>query len=80
MNLPIVESVNILHCNLRSFYINRENLMEIIRKHIIKIINLNEPFLKPNLYANIKYFDVVREDRGDGYGSIAIYIHKDIDY
>lgn len=55
-------------------------MINLIREHNPKTINLNETFLKPNMTALIKNYDAIRKDRHDGYGGIITYIHKDLGF
>lgn len=68
----------ILFWNIRSLISNRDTLMNIIRDHSPDVIGLNETWLKESIQFNIGGYCVVRGDRDDGKGGIALLIKNSI--
>lgn len=70
--------LKIVQWNIRSVNSNRANLMCIVRKHDPDVILLNETWLKTNQNFFIKSYNIIRQDRQDGYGGVATCIKSNI--
>lgn len=76
-SLTITE-LKIIHWNIRSSNSNKDNLISIVRKYQPDVICLNETWLRPNSIFNINSYNIVRQDRTDGYGGVAICIKNNV--
>jgi len=68
----------VLHWNIRGAINNRDTLILLVRDYDPDIICLNETFLSVNKHFHIKKYNIIRDDRDDGRGGIAILIKKGI--
>lgn len=65
---------------MRSYNVNIDSLKILIKDHNPDIILLNETWLKKSHSVRCKGYHILREDREDGYGGIAIMIKQHISY
>lgn len=66
--------------NIRSLVSNKHALLSLIWEHNPQIIALNETWMKNNKNVYIKGYNIIRNDRDDGYGGVAILVQKHISY
>ncbi|KAG5868402.1 hypothetical protein JTB14_005259 [Gonioctena quinquepunctata] len=76
----ISQHIKIAQWNIRSASANYDELKIIIDEERPDIIMLNETFLQPNKKFNIKHYTIIREDRHDGYGGLAIAINTSVPF
>lgn len=75
-----MNKLNIIQWNSQSAVAKRINLEYIIKKYQAHVIVLCETWYKPLQQISFKYYNVVRNDRADGYAGVAILIHKAIEF
>lgn len=69
-----------LNWNARSIKTNKANLEELLLNRKIQIATITETWLSFNDIFNISGYSIIRCDRFDGYGGVAILIRNDIPY
>ena len=74
------ECIKILQWNIRSIRSNIDNLKYLINKFNIDIILLNETMLKEEVHIRLSGYDILRKDRDDGLGGIAMFIRNNIEF
>lgn len=72
--------MKILQWNIRSVFSNIDNLKVLIQEYKFEIITLNETWLKKEYSFKLNQYNVMRKDRHDGKGGIAILIKNNIEY
>lgn len=70
----------ILQWNCLSINSNRTDLLHLIDTYNFNIIALSETWLLPGSSWNIRGFNILRDDRDDGYGGTALLIHNKLDF
>ena len=75
-----LENFSILQWNCRSISANGESLPALIHKHRPSIVLLNETWLKTHTRFSLRNYTAIRNDRPDGYGGVAILIHKNVPF
>lgn len=70
--------LKLIQWNIRSIKSNRDNLITLTRNENPDIVCLNETWLKSNENFNLNAYNIVRQDREDGYGGVATCIRKNI--
>lgn len=70
--------IKILQWNIRSVNSNRANLILLANEESPDIIFLNETWLKSNQNFVLSSYNIIRQDREDGYGGVAICVKKNI--
>lgn len=73
-----MNNLNILHWNISGFYNNNIDIIPLIRDHNVNVILLNETHLKTHQRPRITGFYNYRQDRLDGWGGIAVFVHQSI--
>ena len=73
-------NLKICQWNCRSAIANKDNLECLLRTNKIDIAFLSETWFKPGKYINFSGYNVVRKDRQDGRGGVAILIKIGIIY
>lgn len=66
--------LKICQWNCRSAIANKENLELLLKENKVDIALLSETWFKPGKYVNFSGFNVLRKDRQDGRGGVAILI------
>jgi Endonuclease-reverse transcriptase len=69
-------SLNIIQWNARSIYNKLDTLCEIIDSYKSEIVLISESRLNNNKNIKIKNFNIIRRDRDERGGGVAILIHK----
>ncbi|CAH0720376.1 unnamed protein product, partial [Brenthis ino] len=70
--------VNIIQWNCQSIHPKIVEFEQFLSQEKIHIAILSETWLDPNKSIRISGYHIVRQDRGDGYGGVAIVIHNSI--
>ena len=71
-------NLKILQWNIRSVRANKDDLINLIREKEPDIILLNETWLNPNFNFHLNSYNIVRQDRADGYGGVVSCFKKSI--
>lgn len=74
------DTFNIMQWNAQSAVAKRNNLDYILIKYNIHVAIIAETWYKKISVVNFKHYNVIRNDREDGYGGVAILVSKDIPY
>lgn len=78
--MPNPKYIKILQWNIRSTKANRSELISIIRETRPHVILLNETWLNNQQKFFIKNYNIIRQDRQDGYGGIATCITNNLKF
>lgn len=66
--------------NCRSAIANKNDLENLLANENIDVALLSETWFKPNKYINFTGYNVIRIDRPDGYGGVAILLKSNIKF
>lgn len=69
-------ALKILQWNCRSINNNRTDLLRLIDLQKPDVIVLSETWLLPGVHTQIRGFNIIRDDRDDGYGGSAILVRN----
>lgn len=75
-----IKSFNICQWNCRSAIANKNNLEHLLAQNDIHIALLSETWFKPNKYISFSGYNVIRQDRDDGRGGVAILIKSNLKF
>lgn len=75
-----IQPLTVIQWNLRSYNVNVDNLKIIIKNYCPDVILLNETWLEKKYNVRCKGYQIIREDRADGYGGIAILVKNNISF
>ena len=70
--------INILQWNSQSLKPKTHSLDALLAQEKIHIVIVSETWLNPEVYLNMRGYNIYRKDRNDSYGGVAIIIHKSI--
>ena len=73
-------TINIAQWNSRSIKSNKGDLQQYMYEHNIHIALISETWLKNDQWFNIAGYNIIRKDRHDGYGGVAILLKKSFHY
>lgn len=76
----MMESVHLVHWNIRSFFKNKDNLISITYDHSPHIISLSETWIKPGQQIKFPSYSDSSCRRQDGYGGSSILINRNIPF
>lgn len=74
------QKIKIVQWNIRSIIPNRIPLLSLIWNHDPDVILINETWLKSQQDFHINNYNIIRDDRTDGYGGIAVLIRKNVNF
>jgi len=77
-NINPNDYLNIIQWNVRSLPARLPSLQHLLNDHKRSISLLSETWLLPSRSFSIQQFKTYRSDRPDGYGGVAIVIHKSL--
>jgi len=77
-NINPNDFINIIQWNVRSLPARLPSLQHLLNDHKCSIALLSETWLIPSRSFSIQHFKIYRSDRSDGYGGVAIVIHKSL--
>lgn len=72
-------TLNIMQINIRSLFPKKDILETYLEKNLIDIAILSETFLHSAITIKFKNYHIHRRDRRDGYGGVAILVHKNFE-
>lgn len=72
--------ISILQLNIRSLLSNRNYLETFLRLNNIGLALLSETWLKESQLVSFSNYTIIRAEKGDGYGSSAFLIKKQINF
>nr|CAH7716559.1 unnamed protein product [Callosobruchus chinensis] len=72
--------LKIIQWNARSLRSNRLSMQQLFGEQEFDIALVSETWLKPTQSFKYKNFNIIRKDRGDGYGGVAILLSSRIQY
>nr|CAH7749570.1 unnamed protein product [Callosobruchus chinensis] len=72
--------LKIIQWNARSLLSNRLSLTQLHLEEKFDIALVSETWYKPSYNVSFKNFNVIRKDRLNGYGGVAIFVSKSIQY
>lgn len=75
-----MDKLSIIQWNSRSTIANKNNLEYLLHEHSIDIALISETWFKPQHYVNFPIYNVVRQDRIDGKGGVAVLIKNCLHY
>lgn len=72
------KNIQVIQWNIRSIITNRDTLINIIKDLNPDIISVNETWLKKDNNFYLRNYNILRDDRRDGYGGVAFIIRNNI--
>ena len=75
-----MDKINIGQWNCRSAISNKVNLENLLFEEKIHLAMLSETWFKPERYIAFSGYNIVRNDRLDGKGGVAILLKQNIKY
>lgn len=71
-------NLKIIQWNVRSVRSNLDNINNLITEERPDLLLLNETFLTPDRAFNLKTYNIIRQDRPDGYGGVATCVKNNL--
>ncbi|XP_050498825.1 probable RNA-directed DNA polymerase from transposon BS isoform X1 [Diabrotica virgifera virgifera] len=78
--MSIQHNLKISQWNSRSAISNKGSLMHYLNNKSIDILLISETWFKKDISYHFKNYNLVRKDRNDGFGGVAILIHNSITF
>ena len=72
------DKLSFLQWNSRSIKSNKNSLKNVLSENEMDIILLSETWLKPEDTIYFNNYNIVRQNRNDGFAGVAILIKKDV--